>query len=176
MKSVAATEVAGLGAWRALDSGDRVGGIVFNEAEVVEVRPHRSRTRVLQLFHEVVRLNQLLASDDPAQGEITLNHALQNAVQIAAHDHLVVVITDLDGADAETRRLSTLLAAHNDVLVVAVYDPLGASLVGSPGMVASDRGTSNDRRFRLSRSARRNTLRRLVDVRFVGRVVHCQCE
>ena len=46
----------------------------------------------------------------------------------------------LDGADEETQRLATLLAAHNDMLVVAVYDPLGASLRGAPGMMASDRG------------------------------------
>ena len=142
MKSVAAAEVAALGAWRALDSGDRVGGIVFNEAEIVEVRPHRSRNRVLKLFHEITRLNRLVASDEPAQGEITLNHALENTIQVAVHDYLVVVISDLDGADADTRRLFTLLAAHNDILVVAIYDPLGASLVGSPGMVATDRGTS----------------------------------
>lgn len=142
MKSVVAAELAALGAWRSLDSGDRVGGIVFNEAEIVEVRPHRSRTRVLQLFHEIAHLNQLLASHEPAKGEITLNQALENALRVAAHDYLVVAITDMDGADAETQRLLTLLAAHNDVLVVAVYDPLGASLIGSPGMVASDRGTS----------------------------------
>ena len=33
----------------------------------------------------------------------------------------------------------TLLAAHNDVLAVAVYDPLGAALRGGHGMIASCR-------------------------------------
>jgi uncharacterized protein (DUF58 family) len=142
MKSVVAAELAALGAWRALDSGDRVGGIVFNESDAVVVRPHRSQTRVLNLFHEIVRQNELLASDQPASSHTTLNDALRDAVQIANHDHLVVLISDLDGADAETQRLATLIAARNDMLVVAVYDPLGASLVGSPGMIATDRGQS----------------------------------
>ncbi len=142
MKSVVAAEIAALGAWRALHSGDRVGGIVFNEGEVVEVRPHRSQTRVLNLLHDIVRQNQLLASENPATGGKTLNDALRNALHVANHDHLVVLIGDLDGADSETQRLSTLIAARNDMLVVAVYDPLGASLVGSPGMVATDRGQS----------------------------------
>lgn len=141
MKSVTAAELAALAAWRALGAGDRVGGLVFDEEELVELRPHRSKTRVLRLLHEIVRLNEELARV-PARGEgrVTLNQALEAAARVAAHDHLVVILSDLDGADADTQRLATHLATHNDVLVVAVYDPLGATLQGWPGMVASDRG------------------------------------
>jgi uncharacterized protein (DUF58 family) len=139
MKSVVAAEIAALGAWRTLHAGDRVGGIVFNEDEIVEIRPHRSQTRVLQLLHEVVRFNQALASSPPAIGEVTLNHAVESALRLAKHDHLVVLISDLDGADSETKRLATQLAPHNDVLIVGIYDPLGASLQGRPGMIAADR-------------------------------------
>jgi uncharacterized protein (DUF58 family) len=88
----------------------------------------------------VVRLNQALASSEHAEGDVTLNQVLEAAARRAAHDHLVVLFSDLDGADGETRRLATRLAAHNDVLVVLTYDPLGASLVGQPGMIAADRG------------------------------------
>lgn len=142
MKSVAAAEVAALGAWRTLAAGDRVGGIVFNEAEIVDVRPHRSRTRVLGLLHGVVRLNQALASAAPAIGDVTLNRALEAALRRATHDHLVVLVSDFDGADDQTQHLATRLAAHNDVLAVAIYDPLGASLRGIPGMHATDRGAT----------------------------------
>lgn len=140
MKSVVAAELSALAAWRSLDVGDRVGGIVFNESEIAKVRPHRSRTRVLELLNEITRFNQQLASEDPPQGDLKLNDALRAALHIITHDYLVVVISDFDGADEETKRLSTLLAARNDVLIVAVYDPLGSNLVGSPGMIASDRG------------------------------------
>ncbi|MCC9609051.1 DUF58 domain-containing protein [Blastopirellula sp. JC732] len=140
MKSVAAAEVMALGAWRTLESGDRVGGIVFNEAEAVEVRPHRSRTRLLQLFHETIRMNRQLTEREPVSGDVDLNAALRQALNVAHHSHLVVVISDLDGANEETEKLATQLVAHNDVLIVAVYDPLGAVLSGSPGMMASDRG------------------------------------
>jgi uncharacterized protein (DUF58 family) len=142
MKSVVAAELAALGAWRSLHAGDRVGGIVFNENEVVEIRPHRSQTRALNLFHRIVQQNQLLASETPPSGHTKLNDALQNALHVANHDHLVVLLSDLDGADSETQRLSTLIAARNDMLVAAIYDPLGASLDGSPGMIATDRGRS----------------------------------
>ena len=136
MKSVTAAELAALGAWRVLRTGDRVGGIVFNEAEIVDLRPHRSQTQVLRLLHEVARLNQALAAKEPASGAITLNHALEAALRRANHDHLVVLISDFDGADEESQRLATLIAAHNDMLAIAIYDPLGATLQSQPGMFA----------------------------------------
>ncbi len=151
MKSVAAAEATALGAWRTLDAGDRVGGVVFNESEVVLVRPHRSQTRVLHLLQEVVRLNHRLAAADPPVGSITINDVLERVLQCAKHDHLVVLVSDLDGANERTRELATRLAAHNDILVVAVYDPLGASLVGDADMLANDRGEiieiPRDRKF-----------------------------
>ncbi|EGF29941.1 DUF58 domain-containing protein [Rhodopirellula baltica] len=146
MKSVAAAELAAMGAWRSLASGDRVGGLVFNETEIAEVRPHRSQTRVLHLLHQIVRLNQELAAPSPSPttpsdaAPITLNQVLENASRIARHDHLVILISDLDGADEETSRLVTRIAAHNDVLVTAVYDPLGIRLTGAPDMLASHGG------------------------------------
>lgn len=136
MKSVAAAEITALGAWRALASGDRVGGIVFNEAELVDLRPQRGQPQVLRLLHETARLNQALAGKAPPSGDIALNHALDAARRRANHDHLVVLVSDFDGADEETRRLATRIAAHNDMLAIAVYDPLGASLRGLPGMLA----------------------------------------
>lgn len=144
MKSVAAAEIAALGAWRALASGDRVGGIVFNDKEIVDLTPHRSQTRVLRFLHEVVRQNQMLAepSTDETESPIKnpLNQPLEAALRRAKHDHLVVLISDLDSADEETQRLATRIATHNDMLVVATYDPLGAILQGKPGMRARDRG------------------------------------
>ncbi|MEP3927489.1 DUF58 domain-containing protein [Rhodopirellula bahusiensis] len=146
MKSVAAAELAAIGAWRSLASGDRVGGLIFNDTEIAEVRPHRSQTRVLNLLHQIVRLNQELAvptassASPPSSSAVTLNHVLENASRIARHDHLVILISDLDGADEETTRLVTRIAAHNDILVTAVYDPLGIRLTGAPGMLASHRG------------------------------------
>ncbi len=142
MKSVAAAELAALAAWRALHAGDRVGGIVFNESEIVSVRPRRGPTQALRLFHEITRFNQRLAEPEPPIGTITLNNALESALRRANHDHLVVLVTDLDGANDDTKELATRLSAHNDLIVTAVYDPLGAQLAGYPGMRANDRGRS----------------------------------
>jgi len=142
MKSVAAAELAAITAWRTLDVGDRVGGIVFNESDLVTLRPNRGPTQALRLLHAIVQFNQRLTEPDAPKGQVTLNTALETALAQAKHDHLVVVMTDLDGADTETSELVSRLSIHNDVMMVAVYDPLGAQLAGVPGMRASDRGTS----------------------------------
>ena len=39
MKSVTAAELASLGAWRSFSMGDRPGGIVYNDMEIVEITP-----------------------------------------------------------------------------------------------------------------------------------------
>src|ERR1044072_5044065 len=50
MKSVTAAEAGAIGAWRILGAGDRVGGIVFNDRDLIEIRPRRSRSTVLQIL------------------------------------------------------------------------------------------------------------------------------
>ena len=54
-KSVLAAQLASLLAWSALDAGDRVGGLVFNEAGHREIRPRRSRKTVLALLSQLPR-------------------------------------------------------------------------------------------------------------------------
>lgn len=137
MKSVAAAETTALAAWAALRAGDRVGGIVFNEREIIDLPPHRNQSNVLRLLHEVSRMNHELAANQPPSGNVTIDDALQAALRRAKHDHLVVIISDLDGAGPQTESLATRLAAHNDVIVIAIYDPLGASLQARPGMIAA---------------------------------------
>jgi len=125
MKSVTAAELAALGAWRALDVGDRVGAVVFNDTEVTDIHPQRSQQAVMSILGAVVQMNQRLqvGSDiEPNPG--MLNAALRKAVRLAPHDVLVVIISDFFGVDAQTERLAASLAAHNDVLGMLVHDPL----------------------------------------------------
>ena len=129
MKSVVAAEVAALAAWRVLRVGDRIGAVVFDDREVVEVSPHRSERQVMRILDVVVEKNHALRTDAGRQpNPAMLNRALEHASRLATHDHLVLLVTDAAGADEESGRLVTLLAAHNDVLVAFVYDPLEAAL------------------------------------------------
>ncbi|WP_182869587.1 DUF58 domain-containing protein [Stieleria mannarensis] len=136
-KATTAAELAALSAWRTLDVGDRVGAILFDDEQILKIRPHRSRQNVLRICHELVRMNGRLSAErrsDPSM----LNEALRRACNVAVHDHLVVLITDYDGDDSTTHRLATRLAAHNDVLAALVYDPLGADLKSDASLQVTD--------------------------------------
>lgn len=140
MKSVTAAELAALGAWRALDVGDRVGAVVFNDTEVTDIRPQRSQQTVMSILGTVVQMNQRLrvgSGIEPNPG--MLNEALRKAVRLAPHDVLVVIVSDFFGVDAETERLSANLAAHNDVLGLLVHDPLRLNPLGHSISVSDGR-------------------------------------
>ena len=129
MKSVVACELAALGAWRVLKQGDRVGALIFNDQEIVSIKPHRSRARVRQMLGAMVKINHQLGQDDPpAPNPNMLNRALSQALQSAKHDYLICLVTDAYGMNPETKRLITLLSAHNDVINAFIYDPLEAEL------------------------------------------------
>jgi uncharacterized protein (DUF58 family) len=139
MKSVTAAEVSALGAWRVLAAGDRVGGIVFNDREIVEVPAQRSRGTVLRLFGAIVRHNQALGVGRgivPQPG--MLNRALERVARRALHDSVVVIASDFDGADGDTRRLVGALAQHNDVIAALIHDPSQSALIDSGHLVVSD--------------------------------------
>lgn len=137
-KAGAAAEVAALSAWRVLQAKDRVGAILFGDDELVQIRPRRSRENVTRICSELVRLNEKLSATSPKSSKRNLNAALQRALNVALHDYLVVLITDYTGADGETEKLCTSLAAHNDVLAVMTYDPLGIRLPDSAELQITD--------------------------------------
>lgn len=136
-KATAAAELAALGAWRALDVGDRVGAIIFGDDEIVEIKPHRSRKCVLRICHELARMNAKLSPNRPTN-PAKFNEALELASNVALHDFLIVLATDYDGDNAQTHRVVTRLASHNDVLAALVYDPLGIGFAVDGEVDATD--------------------------------------
>lgn len=123
-KSVTAAELAALGAWRAVDVGDRIGAVVFNDTDLVEFRAQRSQKTVMSILGAVVKMNHALRADSQAKpNPDMLNHALERTLRHAPHDALIVLITDFFGANERTEQLTAQLAAHNDALGLLVYDP-----------------------------------------------------
>lgn len=129
MKSVAAAEAAALAAWRVTSLGDRIGAVVFGDGDLVEIGPQGRDAGAVRVLSEVVRQNAALAPGAAsAAAAAQLNAALRRAARTATHDWLVCLISDGAGADAETKRLVTRIAAHNDVLAVYVHDQLEFAL------------------------------------------------
>lgn len=128
-KSVVAAELAALSAWMAFHAGDRVGGLVFDDQGIRQVRPLRSRSRIEALCAQIIRSNRALSATGPdSENELQLDAALRSCIALAGHDALVCIISDFAGVSAQTLQLLRQLSAHNDVIAMQVYDPLALRL------------------------------------------------
>lgn len=139
MKSVTAAEAAAITAFRVLDVGDRVGGIVFDDDNVVEMAPKRSRRTVYTLLEELAAMNAGMYADrsvTPRDGG--LNDILKRVLRIAHHDHLVIVFSDFAGIDDLTHRHLSGIAQHNDLILMLVHDPIAEELAEGPTAVIGD--------------------------------------
>ena len=128
-KSVLAAELSALVGWIALQAGDRLGGLVFNDQQIESISPRRSRQNMALLLAAVARQNAALAVDNPVEetpGQ--LDKALRHCLHSAGHDHLICIISDFAGSSDSTLHLLRELATHNDVLALQIYDPLAMKL------------------------------------------------
>ena len=125
LKSVTAAHAAALAAWRAVHVGDRVGALIYDDTAHVYIKPDRSNRNVMAILGEVQRFNHRLdAEESGASDPGALDRALASIMAMTHHDVLVVVISDFEGAGPDTRERITRLRRHNDVLAVAVKDPV----------------------------------------------------
>ncbi len=142
MKSVTAAECSAVGVWRALASGDRAGAVLFNDTDIRAFHPQRSEQTALQILGELVRMNHALSLQTNAETDHNVfNKALQRAKQMAKHDVLVVIISDMSSADARSEQLITQIAEHNDVLALLTHD--ASRLDGFPDALAISNGTQH---------------------------------
>ena len=119
-KSVTAARAAALLAWAAVDRGDRVGGLVFDETRHRELRP-ASRTRgVLPL------LNALAAPPQPnaGRGFAGVGEAAERLVRLVRPGSLVFLLSDFAGIELEHSSWLAQLAAGSELVLTLVRDPL----------------------------------------------------
>ncbi len=148
-KSVIAAEVAALLAWSAVESGDRVGGLIFDGARHRELRPHGGQRGVLRLFKPLIDPPRV-ARTDPA----ALTHALRRLRHVARPGSMVVILSDFRHLDADGERHLGYLARHNDVVATFIYDDLERELP-PPGRYNLSDGS---RIFAIDTTARRARL------------------
>ncbi|MFL9981764.1 DUF58 domain-containing protein [Paraburkholderia sediminicola] len=138
-KSVVAAEVAALAVWMGFTAGDRVGGVLFNDSQVVRVKPLRSRSRIKMLFGALATMNRALHAGSEARTDYgQLDTALEGVLKLAGHDYLICIISDFAGASERTRKLLRQLSAHNDVVAAMIFDPLWQRMPEHRALVVSE--------------------------------------
>lgn len=129
VKSVVAAEIAALSAFYTVRRGDRVGGIVFNEDSNDFIPSARSKSHVQYLLTCMAAMNAQLPMRTHIQSDPgVLNEILHKTGTLVTHDYVVTVISDFSIANEDTFRYLQHIAAHNDVMLVHITDPLETAL------------------------------------------------
>jgi uncharacterized protein (DUF58 family) len=125
-KAVAAAHMAALVAWSAAHRGDRIGGVLFSEGDHHEIRPQRGRAAVLRFIREMVnhsawkRRGVAPGRGDPDAGL----RALARLRRVVRPGSLVVLLSDFRWLDDRARRQLARLSAHNEIVLLFLFDPV----------------------------------------------------
>ena len=108
MKSVAAAECAALLAWHSVDAGDRVGGLVYDDAAEYAFKPFRSARAVVQVVESGRRQQRGAARSrrEPAARSRRLPIVLDHLVRVARNGHRIYLISDFRRIRTETTNAS----------------------------------------------------------------------
>ncbi|VAW76576.1 hypothetical protein PA3071 [hydrothermal vent metagenome] len=130
-KSVCATQAAAIIGWSAASQNDRLGALIFAGEKHTELRPARGKSAVLNFIAATCR--HPAWHDATQAGTRNMPRAMSRLRKAGHHGNLIFLISDFRGDDGEiickkTQAHLTAIARHNDVILLALYDPLEATL------------------------------------------------
>ncbi len=127
-KSVQAARTAALLAWKAQQSGDRVGGLVFAAGKHHENPPERGKPGVIRLLKKLVDAAKLPELPINKTAPRALAKALSRLRRIVKPGSLIFMISDFRDYNDTCESDLAHLARHNDVTIFFINDPFEAAL------------------------------------------------
>ncbi|MFT6986490.1 MAG: hypothetical protein ACJAT7_002326 [Psychromonas sp.] len=126
-KSVQACHLAALLSWQAKQRNDRLGGIVFNQQEVAELKPTGRSKGLMTFLHHSERLCNArpFKSETSAQPLLMQLKRLSRLVQTGCQIHL---ISDFSQLDDNCQKLINQMRRHNQINAWLINDPLESVL------------------------------------------------
>ncbi len=127
-KSVQAARAAALLAWKAQQSGDRIGGLVFSADTHVELPPEGGKPAVIRFVKKLVEAAKLPAPGVERTTQNSLPRAIARLKRMAKPGSLIFIVSDFRDMTEACESDIAHLARHNDVALIFVYDPFEAAL------------------------------------------------
>jgi uncharacterized protein (DUF58 family) len=143
LKSVQAAHLAALIAWHVKKTGDKLGGLLFHQQSIRELKPAGRSVAVLRYLHQLIALQQtaLQQLDAPPNGGIQLADALGQLRRLVRPGSLVFVISDFQQCNEQALRHLQAIRVHNEVRICQISDPLELQLPkAATGMAAVSAG------------------------------------
>lgn len=161
-KSVVAARAAAKLAWAAREHGDRVGGFLFNDEVMHEIRPKEGKRGIQQFLRLLIQFNQSLNNiqpENPSRGAIST--ALTGLNQVIKPGSLVFVISDFKNFDDITLQHLSIVSRHSDMVALFVYDPMEEHLP-PPGEYGFTDGSRSVNVQTSNREVRKNYRKRFL--------------
>jgi len=119
-KSWAAAQVAAHLGWLASFSAERIGGLVATPGYHSEIRPGKTRSGLLGVFHHLARADRLRVPDAGAASR--LGFVLTELKRVIRPGDRIALISDFLGVDEQTLQALANITSHNQVTAYWIYD------------------------------------------------------
>ena len=133
-KSVLVAHTAALLAWATLEAGDRIGAMLISDDGIVDIKPRRSRHTVLQLFRQILAINQRHAlvskntlsskNNTPGLAPPTLHDAMQQLRTITKPGSCSILLSDFHDWNDDCARALYPVVRHSQCFAVQTTDAL----------------------------------------------------
>ncbi len=134
LKSVTAVKAAALFAWAGANNNNRIGGLIFNNTQQVEMRPKGGHKGVLQFlkmladFHNSTITEQKNPAAKETSEHIDTKRLFLRMQKLIHPGSMVLFASDFNQADADYFKPIRRIARHNDLLMAHIYDSLESRL------------------------------------------------
>ena len=164
-KSVMAARAAALLSWSAIHHGDRLGGLIFSEAQHEEIRPQQGKRGVLHFIQSLVTHTAWeRRSQDMADREEVALQSLIRLRRVARSGSLVFLISDFRSMGVQAESHLAKLARHSDVVMLFIHDPLEQRLPPA-GLYRVSDGLSRETTLDTGDPGRRKAYQEKFDLR-----------
>ncbi|WP_412971251.1 DUF58 domain-containing protein [Glaciecola sp. MF2-115] len=130
-KSVQAAHLSALITWNAIQRGDKVGGLIFNNQKDVELKPKAQAKSALALMQAMVDMHQPQFEALEIDAQAIFLKAVQQLQHIAKPGALVYLLSDFNGLNDASLAVISNIARHCEVKAILVNDPMEIALPSS---------------------------------------------
>lgn len=135
-KSIQAALMTGYMAWKASQSGDRLGGIIFDGQTIQKYRPTVGKRGVLPFLNGLAGHTGLpfkIKNNPTSMDHTTLETAISSLMQMATPGSLVFLISDFRYLSSYAHNQLHQISRHSELYLCFVYDPIEAALPKNNG-------------------------------------------
>lgn len=126
-KSVLAADLASLFSWSALNNGDRIGALLFDNEREIDIRPKPGRKQVMHVLHELAEFKQQQAKESEQTNRLA--DMCRHLRRVTRPGSTIYFISDWYGFDQDCERQLHKISKHNDVVAMNIFDSFEGTLL-----------------------------------------------